>query len=341
MISVDQLTAPLAGESPSGEDLSLGTSLIELDTLVAGKPETQFGAAEEPDWRAVQKTSLELFNRTRDLRVALALSLSLLKTQGLPGLHSGVAVIRGLIEKLWENVHPKLDPEDNNDPLQRMNLLSVLSAPLGSSGDPMRFIERLREIPVANSRQLGRITLGRIYDAKMATDDPAQRVDPSQLEAALRDTADEERQALYQASQQTLEDLRGVEAALQVHVSAVQLPNFSDLKTALGLIQETLAPYVAHAATSAANSNVAPGAPATAAAAGAAASVPGRISSRQDVLRALEQIRNYYKQHEPASPIPLIVHRLERMVPMTFLEIMNEIAPDGVSQVTTVVGPQA
>src|SRR5947209_15550035 len=64
-----------------------------------------------------------------------------------------------------------LDPEDNNDPLQRMNLLSVLSAPLGSAGDPMRFIERLREIPVANSRQLGRIAFGRIYDGKMGAED--------------------------------------------------------------------------------------------------------------------------------------------------------------------------
>ena len=207
----------------------------------------------------------------------------------------------------------------------------------------MRFIERLREIPVANSRQLGRITFGRIYDGKLATDDPDQRLDPSQLDAALRDTPEEERQALYQAAQDTMEDLRGTEAALQVNVSAVQLPNFSELKTVLGMIQEILAPYVAHAATAATSADVAAGSSAGtsgSASAPAAASVPGRISSRQDVLRALEQIRNYYKQHEPASPIPLIVHRLERMVPMTFLEIMNEIAPDGVTQVTTIVGPQ-
>ncbi len=346
MISVDQLTAPLAGSDPCGEDLSLGTSLIELDTLVLGKPETQFGAAEEPDWREVQKRSLKLFEHSRDLRVALALALSLLKTQGLPGLQTGVEVVRGLIEKHWDHVHPKLDPEDSNDPLQRMNLLSVLSAPLGSSGDPMRFIERLREVPLTDSRQVGRFPFGRIYDGKMATDDPAQRLDPAQLDAAFRDTPPEKREALYRAAKESFDHLRGIEAALQIHVSAVQLPNFVELKAALASIQEIIAPYVAQVQATGSGA-VADGSPAQDAAphsGGAQVSsgpaIPGRISNRQDVLRALEQIRGYYQQHEPASPIPLLVRRVERMVPMSFLEIMNEIAPDGVNQVTTIVGPQ-
>lgn len=342
MISVDQLTAPLSGEDPCGEDLSLGTSLIELDALVLGKPETQFSEAEEPNWREVQEQTLELLNRSRDLRVAVGLALALLKTQGLPGLQSGLAVIRGLIEKHWAGLHPKLDPEDNNDPLQRMNILGVLSAPLGSAGDPMRFIERIRDIPLTNSPQLGKIPFGKIIDGKRALDDPAQRVDPAQVDAALRDTPAEHRAGLYQAALDTLDHIKGIETALKGNVSPAQLPNFGDLKTALTEMRDILAPHVESAVAPSATTTTATDAPAAdgGAARPAGPYTPGKISNRQDVLKALEQIRTYYQQNEPASPIPLMIRRLERMVPMTFIEIMNEIAPDGMNQVTTIIGQQ-
>src|ERR1051326_2853828 len=124
MISPEQLTAPLAGDDPCGIDLAAGTQLIELDALVRRKPKTQFSEAVEPDWVAVRKTCLGLFEKSRDLRVAVTFPQSLLSTEGLQGLAEGLAVIQGLLEKHWATVYPKLDPDDNNDPLQRMNTLS-------------------------------------------------------------------------------------------------------------------------------------------------------------------------------------------------------------------------
>jgi type VI secretion system protein ImpA len=52
------------------------------------------------------------------------------------------------------------------------------------------------------------------------------------------------------------------------------------------------------------------------------------------------QVRSFYAKHEPASPIPLLIHRIERMVPMTFLESLQEMAPDSIKEVTNIVGPQ-
>src|SRR6202043_2597014 len=106
-----------------------GTQLIELDALVRGKPKTQFREAINPDWIAVRKKCLELFAQSRDLRVAVILTQALLQTDGLVGLSEGLAVIRGLLEKLWASVYPKLDPDDGNDPLQRLNTLSMIATP--------------------------------------------------------------------------------------------------------------------------------------------------------------------------------------------------------------------
>src|SRR5260370_34403566 len=91
--------------------------------------------------------------------------LSLLKVGGLGSFRDGLAVLRGLHERYWDAVYPKLDPADNNDPTERMNLLGNLSAPLGTFGDVYRFIERLQQTPLCDARSMGRITLAHVLAA--------------------------------------------------------------------------------------------------------------------------------------------------------------------------------
>ena len=52
-------------------------------------------------------------------------NVALLKLRGLPGLRDGLAVLRGLIDQYWDQLYPRLDPDDNNDPLERMNILAA------------------------------------------------------------------------------------------------------------------------------------------------------------------------------------------------------------------------
>ena len=64
----------------------------------------------------------------------------------------------------------------------------------------------------------------------------------------------------------------------------------------------------------------------------------GQVRSREDVVRALERILAYYAKNEPSSPIPLLVERCKRLVTMGFLDIIRELAPDGVGQIETLSG---
>jgi predicted component of type VI protein secretion system len=48
---------------------------------------------------------------------------------------------------------------------------------------------------------------------------------------------------------------------------------------------------------------------------------------------AVARICDYYQRHEPSSPVPLLLRRCKRLVSASFLEIVCDIAPDGVSQV--------
>ncbi len=62
------------------------------------------------------------------------------------------------------------------------------------------------------------------------------------------------------------------------------------------------------------------------------------VSSRADVVRVLDLVLEYYASHEPASPVPLLVERAKRLVPMTFVEAMKELAPGGMKELQAVAG---
>jgi type VI secretion system protein ImpA len=62
------------------------------------------------------------------------------------------------------------------------------------------------------------------------------------------------------------------------------------------------------------------------------------VDGREDVLRLLDQVLDYYRRREPSSPVPLLLQRARRLVPMSFVEAMRELAPSGVDELVRVAG---
>src|SRR5438876_5148845 len=110
MISVEDLLQPISPEEPCGPDLAYDPAFQQLETLVRGKPETQFSAAEDPDWKELRGLSVEFHGKSKHLTASVIFALALLKTEGLVGLRDGLAVVRGILERYWESVYPRLDP---------------------------------------------------------------------------------------------------------------------------------------------------------------------------------------------------------------------------------------
>src|SRR5215470_3323190 len=110
MALADDLLKPISEDAPCGVDLSYDVRLQELETLARGKPETQFSAAEPPDWKKIRASCLELFEQSKDLRVALTLTVALLELEEIAGFREGLALMGGLLGSYWMGVHPQLDP---------------------------------------------------------------------------------------------------------------------------------------------------------------------------------------------------------------------------------------
>jgi type VI secretion system protein ImpA len=62
------------------------------------------------------------------------------------------------------------------------------------------------------------------------------------------------------------------------------------------------------------------------------------IKSRQDAIRALDAVAAFFRSHEPSSPVPLFVERAKRLVSKSFMEVLEDIAPEGLSQAQLIGG---
>ena len=143
--------APLDDESaPCGADLEYDAVFLELTQAAAGKPETQFGPGEAPDWRGVQRHAESLLDRSRDLRLAIFWLRGSLALNGYAALLPGLRLLTGMLSSLWDHVHPQPDPDDG-DPYARANALALLGRGEGLIGD-------LRTCAVLRDRAVGQVT---------------------------------------------------------------------------------------------------------------------------------------------------------------------------------------
>jgi type VI secretion system protein ImpA len=341
MIAVDQLLQPVSPENPSGEDLLASGQLLELETLVMGKPETQFSEAEEPDWRAVEDRCIELLNTSKDLRVAVILAATALRTEGIAGLASGLALVRGLLERQWDTFFPRLDPDDNNDPQERVNVLNNLAAPAGTGGDPLQVIGMLRRVPVTRSREAGNWGLGAII-ASRNEEAPAEGENPppsaAVLEGAFRTTSREELEATLNAVQSALDHLSAIDVHFTQTVVASVTPNLGLLTADFELLRNVISPYLAAPEEAPANGSEGDEPTASRSSRGGAA-LAGSINSREDVIRALDLVIAYYGRNEPSSPIPFLIERVKRLVPMNFVELIKELTPEALEKFSVLTGP--
>jgi len=336
--NITSLFEPVSADAPCGADLEYDPAFLELDRLSQSKPEQQMGdaivPAQEPDWKEVGNRALALLGKTKDLRIAIRLTRARLYTEGLAGLADGLAVVRGVVEKFWDGFYPRLDPDDDNDPTFRVNVLMGLC-------DGATFIDRLRLIPVVASRSFGRFSL---RDLAIASGElpPLTGVDPpksSAIDGAFTECPLPELQATAGAVRSSLECLAAIEAFVGEKVGAANGPNFAKLNEVLRAADKILAARLARRGVVTEGAGEAGGATeGGAGSSGGGPSMSGEINSREDVVHVLDKICLYYERCEPSSPIPLLLQRSKRLVSANFMDIVRDLAPEGLAQVENLRG---
>jgi len=329
VIDLDQLLAEASESPPCGPDLEYDPAFLELEQASKGKPEQQYGdtlvPAEEPAWPQVCKLSLDLLGRTKDLRVAALLLQGLVTTEGFAGLKPGADLINGLIEKYWDQVHPQLDPDDDNDPIMRMNALAALA-------DPDGLLRQLRESHLIRSRQVGQLLVRDVEVAleKLPPKEDAETISLSQITEMM---ATEEGLAASELIGATLTSVEALYTALKEKVGADNAPDLRPIVTTLKHLTQVCATEAA--GVEAEGEDVS----GDEAGAGKAVAGPsGEIRNRRDAVLMIDKVIDYFTRHEPSNPAPLLLERAKRLVDMTFVDIIRDMVPDGLTQIETIAG---
>ncbi len=335
MEDVQRLLQPVSPTSPCGDDLEYDAAFLELERAAQGQPERRMGdavlPAAPPEWRQVHELASELFGRSKDLRIANHYLRSAIALEGLAGLNRALHLILELLRRYWDDLHPKLDAADANDPTFRLNALAGISA------EPV--IHLLWEMPLIRSRAFGGVSLRAALNASGLQRFASESLGLEQVAAAFQDSDAEQRENCRATLTEAHASLLAIEGEVDARVGSARGADLAPLKQLLRHAVQIVAEQVAQApelaertATAAPDDGVTP-APATRSG--------GEIGNRDEVLRSLDRILGYYARHEPSSPVPVLLSRAKSLVSADFATIVRNLIPDGVSQFEKLRGPRA
>jgi type VI secretion system protein ImpA len=340
-IDIPKLLQAVSDNEPAGPDQEYHPTYLAVFRAAEGTPSRQMGetvvAAEEPDWSHVADLAVDLLSQSKDLRVAVLLACALLRVQGLKGLNDGLALVLGLMDRYWQGVHPQLDPDDGDDPTARVNCV------LGLCGRE-HLLDALRTTSLVRSRVFGPIAYRDIEIAEGRSSAPpdGKALDLAAVNGAFKDCDIDELKEAEAAAQGALRQTQAILDLLGERIRTDQMPSLDPLIDLLSAIRKALyahlAPRLPKAPATA--GEVDSTAPSTRSAqdTAQAGGPPGQITSRDDVVRAIDGICDYYARHEPSSPVPLLLQRARRLTTGSFVDIVRDLAPDALGEIEKVCG---
>ena len=320
---IEQWLQPLADDA-GGPDLEYDPAFLELAQTSIGRPETQFSLAEPPSWDRARELSSDLFDRTRDLRVAMMWGRAVINLEGLQGLPAALFMLHGLLDRFWGEVHPR---PDGGDTFARLSILGSLDSLDGLVGD-------VRQAQLGMDRSLGGI---RVRDVEVALERLPARAKDSPLSCAHIEGILGDHPELAQRIRESVSSSLGALKSLQGLMNerfgtdnAVDTKNLRGMLTAVASLLPSGSVGAEHDSdeTDALGTN--------------AARNPGSgvltINSRQDAVRAINLICAYLDHSEPTNPAQLLLRRAERLIDKDFLQLVRELAPEAVNEVARIMG---
>lgn len=335
-MTIESLLAPVSPDKPCGENLEYDADFLAMEQATQGKAEQQFGdtiiPAEPADWNRVEKLATGLLERTKDIRVMLALTHAWTRRRGLEGYADGLMLLGQALALYWDQLWPSLTDGGEFDPFFRINALAALS-------DKSALTSALRQS-----------TLLRSNGDELNVRDAQALLDGSKTECAgypggrvrLIDELARGDQPGIEAIGQIEGRLQTIRSWLLEQLGESGVPEMEQLLKTVGMIAGASRASRSDETPAAAETSVAAMAsqPAAAPLPAAADWRSAQVTTRADAQLMLEKVKQYFTQHEPSHPAPLMIDRVQRLIELDFMEIIRDLAPDGVNQLQNIFGRQ-
>ncbi|MDC9595427.1 type VI secretion system protein TssA [Xenorhabdus anantnagensis] len=346
-MNIDALLEPISTESPCGENLEYDDEFMSLEYSLLGKVEQQFGditiPAEPPDWKQAEKQAISLLSRTKDLRIIMALTQSWLETRGLSGYADGLNLIQKTLERYWEEVWPKLEFEGEYDPLFRLNILAAIedNSPLSLQMQHSILLKNIsKDLSFLEACSLLDGTIseisGYIGGRSRLLDELKQQINSSEILAVI--SIRDHLVAIFDIIRQKLSESHAPKLSQLLKQLNKVIEFFPTRQETKNNSQESFPKNIlASAPTDTEQKDLA----------SMETLSTNRMSihlheieasNRDEARMLLEKAKNYFLTHEPSHPAPIMIARIQRLIDRDFIDIVYDLAPDGLSQLEIIFG---
>jgi type VI secretion system protein ImpA len=316
-LDLEALLAPVSDTDRVGPDLAYDPQrhAIEqaFDAQVSIDTTGTQAADSDTDWRKIVAAIVEQSAQAKDIWLAVYLCRAGARMGKLDVLEVGARYLCGLIERYWEDGHPRLEEYGVEGRTGACDTLASYPA----------FIGPLRSVVLVQHPRHGTFTGEDLFRFQRGGD-----VEPGfgGFRAALEDPAGLEQLTTASATLDRIEvAFRSVDATLAEHAGVGAGASFAPIYQTLGEIGGAARAFLPRPAEV---EELPDGAPAEDGAAASMGTTGGPIRSRADVTRAIDLVIAYYRQREPHSPVPLLLGRAREWVDRDFLEVLEDIAPN-------------
>jgi len=271
-----------------------------------------------PEWNVIRTQALEALGKSKDLRLLAYLGSAVLRTDGLQAFTETLSIASQWLQTYWSQTYPLVD----EDAILRRNALNCFA-------DPMVVIDGLRRLPLVSSRAHGTFCLRdfELASGQVSPRDGTPAPDEDRIKAAFAEMPLDELTRLHDSVVGGRGAVRQIDATMREAAGSEATPSFDLLSAQLEKMERVLRAQVDVREDATSVGSLEGGA-----AAPLQAGRVGPINSRQDSINALEAVADFFRRTEPSSPIPLLLERAKRLVSKDFLEVLADIAPDGVAQ---------
>jgi type VI secretion system ImpA family protein len=323
-----RLLAPVSDDDPTGPDLAYDPQRYEIEqafetevSIDASGVEAQ---ASDIDWRAIIAKIVEQSERTKDIWLPVYLCRAGARAGQLETVEVGARYLAGLLETYWPNLHPRL--EDYG--------FQGRKGPCDSLAGMSQFIQPLRRITLIRHPRLGDYSIDDFERFRLGGETEEGY---GMFRAALEDVSQDGLEEIIQRLNAIEDGLRRVDLTLTANADDGGSTNFRATYEALGQMRRAVQAFAPKSATSENAEPIAEPDVASPSFSNSAPALGARVETRDDVVRALEALSDYYRRREPGHPILTLLQRAREWVGLDFMAILEDIAPGSVDEARNVL----
>ncbi|MBS1794056.1 MAG: type VI secretion system protein TssA [Acidobacteria bacterium] len=346
VINLEALLAPISEDKPAGEYLRYSGIYDEIsearradDNLNQGEWQTELKFADYRKVIALAVPALE--KETKDLQIAAWLSEALVKEHGWVGLRDSLRMIAGLQETFWETLHPEVDEGDMEGRanavawMEQQASFALKQAKItGYAGYSFIDWEDSKHFDIPDNLETYDSAVQQKYNELRAQAERENRVTANKWRAEMSQT----RRVFYEELNFLIEEcwaaFRDLDRIIEEKYDRNQAPGMNNLKKSLDAVHTQIKKFLEDKRAEEPDEveetveEEVVGEDGTVVRVAGPAVATGAIQNRQDALKRLADIADYFKKNEPHSPISYLVSRAVKWGNMPLENWLQDVIKD-------------